>query len=112
MVEEFYSTYRQVCSEVGVSLQEPRDAAEDKAFGPTTRGSMLGVWFDTVKWIWWVAEDKVIRYVHGLQNMLNMEVVTQREVWSVVGKNSLCCLSHPRIKVSHLRVVEDQLYFR
>ena len=47
---------------------------------------MLGVWFDTVKWIWWVAEDKVIRYVHGLQNMLNVEVVTQREVWSVVGK--------------------------
>ena len=35
MVNEFYETYNEICSDVGISLQEPCDAAEDKAFGPT-----------------------------------------------------------------------------
>ena len=38
---------------------------------------MLGVWFDTNEWIWWIAKDKVIRYV---------DLISQREIWSVVGK--------------------------
>ena len=86
MVNKFYDTYREICSDTGVSLQEPRDAAEDKAFGPTQRGSMLGVWFDTNEWIWWIANDKVVRYVHSLQNMLKVDLISQREIWSVVGK--------------------------
>ena len=42
MVNEFYETYNEICSDVGISLQESRDAAEVKAFGPIQRGSMLG----------------------------------------------------------------------
>ena len=47
---------------------------------------MLGVWFDTNEWIWWIANDKVVRYVHSLQNMLKVDLISQREIWSVVGK--------------------------
>ena len=47
---------------------------------------MLGVWFDTNEWIWWIANDKVGRYVHSIQNMLKVDLISQREIWSVVGK--------------------------
>ena len=39
---------------------------------------MLGIWFDTVKWIWYVSEEKVLRYCNDLNDMLGMETVTQR----------------------------------
>ena len=86
MVREFYDTYKEVCSDVGISLQDARDAADDKAFKPTQRGSMLGVWFDTNSWIWWISEMKVLRYVHLVLQMLKVDLVSQREIWSVVGK--------------------------
>ena len=80
-LQQFYDKYWEVCELVGVSLQKPQDASQDKAFGPTTCGSMLGIWFDSVKWIWYVSEEKVLRYCNDLSDMLDMETVTQREVW-------------------------------
>ena len=47
---------------------------------------MLGVWFDTVEWIWWISEEKVLRYCNDLTDMLGRRSVTQREVWESVGK--------------------------
>ena len=35
-VEEFYDKYVEFCEQVGVSLQEPMEASEDKVFSPTT----------------------------------------------------------------------------
>ena len=39
---------------------------------------MLGIWFDTVKYIWYVSEEKVLRHCNDLNDMLGMETVTQR----------------------------------
>ena len=39
----------------------------------TTCGSMLGIWVDTMKWIWYVSEEKVPRHYNDLNDMLGME---------------------------------------
>ena len=81
-----WNKYLEVCSTIGVSLQEPKDASEDKAFGPTNCGSMLGVWFDTVAWRWWISEEKVLRYCNDMKDLLNLQTTTQRSIWETVGK--------------------------
>ena len=34
---------------------------------------MLGIWVDTMKWIWYVSEEKVPRHYNDLNDMLGME---------------------------------------
>ena len=75
-----------VCERVGVKLQDVKDSSADKAFAPTTRGSMLGIWFCTVEWIWWISSEKVSRYCNDLSEMMTRGVTTQRSVWETVGK--------------------------
>ena len=85
-VEQFYYKYLEVCEYVGVSLQETHEVSEDKAFAPSTVGSMLGVWFDTVAWRWWISEEKVLRYANDFKEMLDQTETTQRRIWESVGK--------------------------
>lgn len=69
---------------MGVSLASLDDP--DKAFAPCTRGQMLGIYFDTALWIWWLSHEKIARYVNDIDNLRKKKETTQREVWSVVGK--------------------------
>ena len=85
-VQKVYQRYLDVCTKTGISLQEPKDAASDKAFGPTTEGSMLGIWFNTVTWKWWLSSDKVLRYANDLTDLLQTEETSQRTIWESVGK--------------------------
>ena len=86
MIWKFYRQYWNVCRRVGVQLQESDDAGKDKAFAPTTRGSMLRIWFCTVSWRWWISEEKVTRYGNDLYDMSRCAETTQRQVWETVGK--------------------------
>ena len=85
-VDRMYKRYWEVCTNLGISLQEPADASLDKAYPPTTRGSILGIWFDTILWQWWISEEKVSRYVNDLLDMMSLSMTTQRKVWESVGK--------------------------
>ena len=58
----------------------------DNAFAPSTRGSILGIWFDTVLWIWWISEEKVSRYTNDLLDLIALSSTTQRKIWESVGK--------------------------
>ena len=48
LVEEFDRTYLEVAKKIGVELA-PRDDP-DKSFAPTTKGQVLGVWYDSASW--------------------------------------------------------------
>ena len=85
-VEKLYKRYTGVCERVGIRLQEAADSSLDKAYPPSTSGNLLGVWFCTVKWKWWLCEKKVNRYVHDLMDLLEMTVTTQEYIWKSVGK--------------------------
>ena len=85
-VNHFYTKYLEVCGEVGVVLQKPSASSEDKAFAPTRRGSLLGVWFCTETWTWWLSEEKRNRYCNDLAELLVLSFVNQRRIWQSVGK--------------------------
>ena len=84
LLQYFYARYVRICKEVGVSLASLDDP--DKAFSPCTRGQMLGVYFDTKLWIWWLSAEKIARYVNDIDCLRKKKETNQREVWSVVGK--------------------------
>ena len=83
-VDRFYTAYTQVCDEVGVELADTADP--DKAFPPRTEGLVLGVWYDTVKFVWCLREDKLIRILNMLEYAIDIEELTQRFVKSICGK--------------------------
>lgn len=84
LLGKFYQTYCDICADLGISLADTSDP--DKAFGPTTKGQMLGIDFDTKKWIWWLSPKKLDRYVCDINNMISVNETDLRTVKSVVGK--------------------------
>ena len=84
LLDKFYEAYFRICEEVGVSLASLDDP--EKAFSPCTRGQMLGIFFDTTEWVWWLSKDKISRYVNDIDCLRKKKEATQREIWSVVGK--------------------------
>ena len=86
VINKLYNQYLEVCKKVGVCLQAPEESSADKAFSPTTRGSMLGIWFCTESWTWWLSQEKIVRYVNDLMDLSQKDVTLQREIWQSVGK--------------------------
>lgn len=80
----FYAKYLWVCKEVGVALA-PTDDPE-KCFPPSTRGSILGIQFCTEDWVWWLAPEKIDRYVNDVNDLIIAGEGDLRTVQSVVGK--------------------------
>ena len=83
-IGEYYKKYLWVCSQVGVSLAGTDNP--DKAFAPTTRGQLLGIFYDTVLWIWWLSEEKIRRYTNDIVDLLKKGESSQRGIWEMVGK--------------------------
>ena len=50
MAAKFDKAYQEVCNELGVELA-PRDDVE-KSFAPSTKGVVLGIYYDSVNWVW------------------------------------------------------------
>jgi len=84
MLECFDNTFGEVAEKLGVKLA-PRDDP-DKSFGPSTKGTVLGVYYDTEAWSWAMPEGKLIRLLHDIQLLLSVSEVEQEKIWSVVGK--------------------------
>ena len=77
-------TFFQVAKELGLELAPRSDP--DKSFGPSQKGTVLGVEYDTVSWTWGIPQDKLARLVVGLQKAAEAESIQQDEIWSLVGK--------------------------
>ena len=84
-VEEMTETYRALCGEVGIHLQE-HDPGLEKAFDASSQGICLGVHFDLWTWTWRLSEGKVVKYTASIDAMMRRQVATVRELKSVVGK--------------------------
>ena len=54
----------------------PRDDPE-KSFGPSQQGVVLGIHYDTVKWTWALPDEKMIRLLHLLKQLLMSESAEQ-----------------------------------
>lgn len=95
-LDKFYAKYLWVCNEVGVALAPTDDP--DKCFAPTTRGSMLGINFCTVEWIWWLAPEKIDRYINDVNDLVLAGEGDLRTVQSVVGKIQYVSMLIPSAK--------------
>ena len=85
VLERFDAEFAAVAEFLGVKLA-PRDDP-DKSFGPSTRGTVLGVFYDTIAWTWAVPQDKLIRIILDIEALVDADwLVKQEKLWSVVGK--------------------------
>ena len=85
VLERFDAEFFAVAEELGLKLASRDDP--DKSFGPSTQGTVLGVYYDTISWTWAIPQDKLIKILHDIQFILDAEsVVHQEKIWSVVGK--------------------------
>ena len=79
-----------LCQEFNIPLASNRP---DKCFGPTTRGIVMGIEFDTENWTWSLPEDRRLRLLADLKEVRNSESCSLTQMRSVVGKlNSICSL--------------------
>ena len=102
ILDKFDSEYFQVAEMLGVKLA-PRDDPE-KSFGPSTSGTVLGIFYDTVTWTWKMPGEKLARLMHDIKGVLTVDVVKQEVVWRVVGKilNIMPLVPTGRFNVDHL----------
>ena len=82
--QEFYDSYRETCGRVGVILAPEGD--KDKAFPPTTEGTILGVEYDSETFMWRIPEQKAAYICQTLYKIMDGESVTNEEVLTMMGR--------------------------
>jgi hypothetical protein len=85
--EEFLSNYKKICSEINLVLAEECKSF-DKAFGCTTRGKVLGIYFDTTNQTWRLPDDKKSKTISAIDAILEKSEVTLLQMQSLSGRLS------------------------
>ncbi len=87
LTEKFYTAYKEICTEIGIPLAEecPRN---EKAFGPSTQGTVLGLIFNSENLTWSISKEKVGGILHILDTFLERRTCTLTDVQILHGKLS------------------------
>ena len=80
----FDATFSEIATSLGVKLAPRNDP--DKSFSPSTSGLVLGIRYNTVSWTWSLGQEKLIRLLHDLKNLITCEFCYHVQIWSIVGK--------------------------
>ena len=83
-IVRYDATFAQVAGLLGVELAPRSDP--DKSFGPSKQGVVLGVWYDTVNWLWAIPSEKFIRLLHDLHHLLDNDSAPLDFMQRVLGK--------------------------
>ena len=83
-LHRFDQQFQDVAKRLGIRLA-PRSDPE-KSFAPCKSGVVLGVWYCTEKWMWGIPSEKLTRLLNTISEVINTDMVSQREIWSLVGK--------------------------
>ena len=83
-VKKFYESYRGVCSRVGIQLASDED--EDKAFGPRSKGVVLGIFYDLENLTWHIPSDKADVLLTLLWDAILAKQTTYGNLSKIVGK--------------------------
>jgi hypothetical protein len=76
-----------VCRELGIPLAE-ECPNQDKAFGPSTKGTVLGLKFDSVRMTWSLSEEKRDGVITMIDQFLLNRTCTLGEIQKLHGKLS------------------------
>ena len=83
---KFDEIFQSTAEKLGIKLAPRSDKDPDKSFAPCKEGVVLGINYNTVSWTWNLPEEKMARLLHTINDTINAEQITQREMWSLVGK--------------------------
>ena len=75
---------RKVCGEVGIPLAENCPKAE-KAFENVTRGTVLGVGFDSTKMEWFLSKEKADKVIRRCMNLIECQHADLKQMQEVMG---------------------------
>lgn len=84
MTEKFGSTYTRVCADVGVPLANLCPEKE-KAFGPTTEGVVVGIWFNLEQETWNLPTEKAESVLAVIEEFLAKKTSSLREAQKLHG---------------------------
>ena len=76
--------FKETARRLGVKLA-PTDDPE-KAFGPSKKGIVFGVMYDTVNWTWEIPEKKKVKYINSIAKAINSTSCSPKEIKSLAGK--------------------------
>jgi hypothetical protein len=85
--ESFTKGYYQICKDLNVPLAE-NCPNHDKAFGPSTFGTVLGIGFDSEKLEWYVSKEKADDLQDCVDGFLEKKACTLQEAQILHGKLS------------------------
>jgi hypothetical protein len=83
-VHRFDAAFMEVAEFVGVKLA-PRDDP-DKSFGPSKKGTVFGIYYNTTDWTWCMPEKKLSRLIADITEALGANTVHEKEVKKIAGK--------------------------
>jgi hypothetical protein len=81
----FYEKYQKICKEINVPLAE-NCAKNEKAFGPSTFGTVLGINFCTERMEWFISEEKANSILYWIKKFLDQKICTLKEAQKLHGK--------------------------
>ena len=84
VLDRFDKTFFEVAKELGIKLAPRSDP--DKSFSPSTRGTVLGITYDSVAWTWALPNNKLEQTLRDIDSLLSSSVTTQERIWSTVGR--------------------------
>jgi hypothetical protein len=87
LAESFYDNYKEVCGNLRIPLP-PNCPNHDKAFGPSTSGTVLGIKFDSEKMEWSLSRDKANGIVSVIDVFLAKKTCNLQEIQKLHGKLS------------------------
>ncbi len=70
----------------------------DKAFSNTTRGKVLGIWFDTELLAWKLPDEKALTTRVMINEVVSKDNVTLDELQSLLGRLNFVCMMCPFLK--------------
>ena len=85
--QQFTKRYTEICAKIGVKLAE-ECPYQEKAFTNKTRGTVLGVQFDTTTLQWRIADDKAARILADIHTMAHGGHADLKQVEILAGRLS------------------------
>ena len=92
LVKDFVSTYRDLCTRVGIRLAPDDETDREKAFTAVVEGTVLGVVYRTKEWSWNIPMEKLKGILHDLYSILDSKEVTNGFAMKISGKISIMLL--------------------
>jgi len=85
LTEKFTAAYKDICSKVNIPLANDCPAHE-KAFGPTTFGTVLGINFDSSTMEWSISNEKELSLQEMIDFFLTNKTCSLKQIQKLHGK--------------------------